>query len=71
MRENPDGFLCAQAAIRMDLLIASPGASRVAALFPVYRWDLIESLKPNDTRRLEDKVATGRSPAAPATLVKE
>jgi hypothetical protein len=41
----------------------------VAAPIPVYRWDLIKSLKPNKARRHEDKVATGQSPVAPTTLV--
>jgi hypothetical protein len=39
-----------------------------AAPIPVYGWDLIENLKPSNARNLEDKVATGRSLVAPATL---
>ena len=42
-----------------------------AALFPVYRWDLIKSLKPSNARRLQDKVAAGLNPAAHATLAYE
>jgi hypothetical protein len=30
-----------------------------AALPPVYRWDLIKSLKPNNARELRDKDAAG------------
>jgi hypothetical protein len=56
MRENPDGFL------------SSPGASRVAALIPVYRWDFTKKLKPCDVWSAEDKVAAGLNPAALATL---
>ena len=40
---------------------------RGAAPIPVYRWDLNKYLKPHNAWRLRDKVATGRSPVAPAT----
>src|ERR1700687_5421921 len=39
-----------------------------AALIPVYRRDLIKSLKPNDAWSAADKVAPGRTPVAPAAL---
>ena len=46
---------------------SSPGASRVAAPIPVYRWDLTKKLKPTDAWSRKDKVATGQSPVAQAT----
>jgi hypothetical protein len=56
MRENPDGFP------------SSAGASRGPAPIPVDRWDLIENLKQATLGGKRGKVATGRSPVAPATL---
>jgi hypothetical protein len=44
------------------------GSAAGAAPIPVYGWDFIKSLKPNRAKSLRDKVATGRSPVAPATL---
>jgi hypothetical protein len=44
------------------------GFAAGAAPIPVYGSDLTKSPKPNHARRLEDKIATGRSPVAPATL---
>jgi hypothetical protein len=44
------------------------GCAAGAAPIPVYRWDLTKRLKPGDARRLKDKVAAGRSPAAHAKL---
>jgi hypothetical protein len=44
------------------------GCAAVAAPIPVYRWDLIKSLKPGNARRVRDKVATGQSPVALTTL---
>ena len=45
------------------------GSAAGAAPIPVYRWDLTKSLKPNNAGDEGDKVATGRSPVALATLV--
>jgi hypothetical protein len=44
------------------------GFAAVAAPIPVYRWVLIENLKPSNARRQGDKVAAGLNPAALATL---
>ena len=57
MRGNPEWFP----------LIARSLSDR-AALPPVCGWDLIKNLKPGYVRRPEDKVATGQSPVALATL---
>jgi hypothetical protein len=57
MRGNPDGSL------------SSPGASRAAALFPVYRWDLFRRILLAPIRWGRDKVMAGGTPANPATLV--
>jgi hypothetical protein len=70
MRGNPDGSLCAQAALRLALLNASAGASRAPALFPVIGSDL--STASFSRQRLvatRDKVMAGETPANPATLV--
>jgi hypothetical protein len=40
------------------------------APIPVYGWDLIKNLKPDDAGRPGDKVATGPSPVALAMLDK-
>jgi hypothetical protein len=44
------------------------GFAAGAAPIPVYRWDFIKSLKPDNARRPRDKVATGQSPVAQATV---
>jgi hypothetical protein len=61
-----------RAAMRMGLADCIDRAAIAAgsALFPVYRWDLTESLKPNHAGGVRDKVAPGPSPAAQATLAR-
>jgi hypothetical protein len=59
MRWNPDGSL------------SSPGASRAAALLPVYRWAFFEkNLSSPRSGVVIDKVTAGLNPADPATLAK-
>jgi hypothetical protein len=60
MRENPGWFSLIASRLR-----------RVAAPIPVYRWNLISSLKRGNAWTLRNKVAAGRSPVAPATLARQ
>jgi hypothetical protein len=70
LRGNPDGSLCAQAALRLALLNAAAGASRAPALFPAIGWPLLRiDFSSRCVGVNGNKVMAGGTPANPAALV--